>query len=156
MSAEPQAGDSAGLKLQRYRCRFRVDGLWFRGRHLALSNYATGTVTRMGPRKMPAALGAMLAVFGLLIAVPAFLQNGTKVDVRFRALIVLSASILSFALMIEKFGLVPSVFATTLIATFAQTKVPTTRALILAGATAFGSWAVFILGLSIPAFGWPF
>ncbi|MGP9788789.1 tripartite tricarboxylate transporter TctB family protein [Roseinatronobacter sp. NSM] len=124
----------------------------------ALSNYATGTVTRMGPGMMPAALGAMLAVFGLLIAVPAFLQNGTKVDVRFRALVVLSASILSFALMIEEFGLVPSVFATTLIATFAEAKVPATRALILAGATAFVTWAVFILGLglSIAAFGWPF
>lgn len=124
----------------------------------ALSNYNIGTVTRMGPGMAPAALGAILVVFGLLIAAPALLQKGERVEVRFRALIVLSASIISFALMIEEFGLVPSVFATTVIATFAENKVGLVRAAVLGAAMALLTWSIFILGLglSMPAFDWPF
>lgn len=124
----------------------------------ALSKYPMGTVTRMGPGMMPVTLGAILLVFGIIIAVPALFQRGERVELRFRALIVLSASILSFALMIREFGLVPSVFATTLIATFAESKVTLVRALILSASTALLTWSIFILGLglTLPSYRWPF
>jgi hypothetical protein len=124
----------------------------------ALANYAMGTINRMGPGMMPVSLGAILAVFGLAIAIPALFQKGEEVVVRTRPLIFLSASVLSFALMIEKFGLVPSVFATTVIATFAETKITALRSLILGGAMSLLTWAVFIAGLrlNIPSFNWPF
>lgn len=124
----------------------------------ALSNYATGTITRMGPGMVPTALGAILLVLGLLIAAPAFAQRGEWVTVRYRPLVMITASILSFALMIRGFGLVPSVFAATVISTFAERKVSLRGAVILAGAVSLMTWTIFSLGLGvgIPAFDWPF
>lgn len=124
----------------------------------ALSKYPLGTITRMGAGMMPVALGTILLVFGIIIAAPALFQRGERVEFRFRALVVLSASILSFALMIRDFGLLPSVFATTLIATFAESKVTIVRGLILSAATALLTWSIFILGLglTLPAYRWPF
>ena len=124
----------------------------------AISKYSMGTVTRMGPGMMPASLGAILAVFGLVIAIPALFRGGERIDIRLRALIALSASIISFMLLIETFGLVPAVFSTAIIATFAEAKVTLRQAMILGAAMSFMTWAVFILGLrlSISAFDWPF
>lgn len=120
------------------------------------SNYTMGTVSRMGPGMMPVSLGLILAVFGLAIALPALSQRGTSVLIQFRPLIFLSASVLAFALMIERFGLVPSVFATTIIATLAETRVKPLGALILACSMSALTWALFVAGLrlSIPAFDW--
>ncbi|MDD7973123.1 tripartite tricarboxylate transporter TctB family protein [Roseinatronobacter alkalisoli] len=124
----------------------------------ALATYATGTLTRMGPGMMPATLGTILVVFGLLIAIPALARRGKTVHVRVRPLIFLSASVLSFAVMIRSVGFVPTVFATTFIATFAESNLSLTRAAVLAGAMALLTWSIFILGLglTIPAFDWRF
>lgn len=124
----------------------------------ALSHYSLGTINRMGPGMMPVSLGALLAGFGLAIAIPALFQRSERGEFRYRALLVLSAAVLSFAVMIERFGLVPSVFATTVIATLAETRVNALRALILGAAVAALTWGIFIAGLrvSIPAFDWPF
>ncbi len=123
-----------------------------------LAHYSMGTITRMGPGMMPVSLGIILAGFGLAIALPALAQRGEAVDFRYRPMLVLSAAVLAFALMIERFGLVPSVFATTFIATLAETKVSTIRALGLSAAIAALTWAIFIAGLrlSIPAVDWSF
>ena len=124
----------------------------------AMSSYSMGTITRMGPGMMPVLLGLILAVFGLAIAIPAFFQKGEGVIFRTRALIFLSASVLCFALMIETFGMLPSVFATTVVATLAETKISLVRAVILGASMALLTWAVFIAGLrlNIPSAAWPF
>ncbi len=124
----------------------------------ALSKYSMGTISRMGPGMMPVSLGVILAVFGLIIAVPALFRKGEAVDLKLRPLIVLSICIFSFALMIETIGFVPAVFTTTVVATFAETQVPLVKAVILGGSLALLTWAIFILGLGlpIPAFDWPF
>ena len=123
----------------------------------ALSSYTLGTISRMGPGMMPVSLGVILAAFGAMIAVPALFQTGRSVALRARPMIFLSAAVLAFALMIEPFGLVPSVMATTVIATLAETRVPVLRALLLGAAMAALTWGIFIFGLrlSIPAFEWP-
>lgn len=123
----------------------------------ALSHYSLGTVTRMGPGMMPVSLGVILAAFGLAIALPAWVQKGEAASLRLRPMIFLSAAVLAFALMIEPFGLVPSVLATTVIATLAETKMSALRALMLGGAMAALTWGIFIAGLrlSMPAFDWP-
>lgn len=124
----------------------------------ALSNYSLGTITRMGPGMMPVSLGVILTAFGLAIAVPALWQKGEPAALRVRPMIFLSAAVLSFALMIEPFGLVPSVLATTVIATLAESRMSALRALMLGGAMAALTWGIFIVGLRLrmPAFHWPF
>jgi hypothetical protein len=124
----------------------------------ALSHYALGTVSRMGPGMMPVSLGVILAAFGLAIALPAWGQRGEAANLRLRPMVFLSAAVLAFALMIEPFGLVPAVMVTTVIATLAEVKLPASRALLLGAAMAALTWGVFIAGLrlSMPAFDWPF
>lgn len=124
----------------------------------ALSQYSIGTITRMGPGMMPVALGVILAVFGLAIAIPAIFRQGDAADLRVRPFVVLSICILSFAVLIETTGLIPAVFATAVIATFAENKVRLIKAAILGAAMSVLTWAIFILGLGlpIPAFDWPF
>lgn len=124
----------------------------------ALSHYSLGTITRMGPGMMPVSLGVILAIFGLFIAIPALFRKGQSVNVNFRPLIVLSLSIISFAVMIETVGLVPAVFFTVVIATFAEDQVPILRAALLGASMAFITWAIFIFGLGLPiaAFDWTF
>lgn len=124
----------------------------------ALSKYSMGTITRMGPGMMPVSLGVILVVFGLLIATPALFRKGQSVSVNFRPLIVLSISIISFAVMIETVGLVPAVFSTVVIATFSENQVSILRAAMLGASMALLTWAIFILGLGLPiaTFDWPF
>lgn len=124
----------------------------------ALFNYSMGTITRMGPGMMPVSLGVILVVFGLFIAVPALFRKGQSVSVNFRPLVVLSISIVSFAVMIETAGLVPAVFSTVVIATFAENQVSILKAALLGAAMALLTWAIFILGLGLPiaTFDWPF
>ncbi len=124
----------------------------------AFTHYAMGTIKRMGPGMMPVSLGIILAVFGLAIAIPALVRKGAKVDIAIRPFVVVTLSILAFALLIESAGLLPSVFATVVIATFAERTVSIVNALILGAALALLTWAIFILGLGLPmaAIRWPF
>jgi hypothetical protein len=124
----------------------------------ALSKYSLGTVSRMGPGMMPVALGVILAGFGLVIAVPALFRKGEAAELKLRPLLVLSACIVSFAVMIETVGLVPAVFTTAVVATFAEAEVPLVKAVMLGAALSLLTWAIFILGLGlpIPSFDWPF
>jgi hypothetical protein len=124
----------------------------------AVSKYSMGTITRMGAGMMPVSLGVILTVFGIVIAVPAMFRKGPAVDANFRPLIVLSISIISFGLMIETVGLVPAVFSTVVIATFAENQVSILHAMFLGAVMALLTWAIFILGLGLPiaTFDWPF
>lgn len=124
----------------------------------AFSEYKMGSFSRMGPGMMPVSLGLILAVFGLLIAFPALSRRGSAIHLKLRPMIVMSISILSFALMIETLGIVPAVFFTTVIATFSETRVPLVWALVLGAGMTLLTWSVFILGLGLPisSFDWPF
>lgn len=124
----------------------------------ALSQYSMGTITRMGPGMMPVSLGVILAGFGIAIAAPAFFRRGEAVRIVLRPLIFLSLSILCFAVLIETAGLLPAVFLTVVIATFAERTVPLSKAILLGASMAGLTWAIFILGLGLPlaAIDWPF
>lgn len=124
----------------------------------AFSHYAMGTITRMGPGMMPVSLGLILAAFGIAIAAPAFLRKGESVKIVARPLIFLPLAILCFAVMIETAGLMPAVFFTVVIATFAEKTVPLRKAILLGASMVVLTWAIFILGLGlpIPAIDWPF
>lgn len=124
----------------------------------AAMHYSLGTVSRMGPGMFPVSLGVILAAFGLMIAIPAFSRKGSAIDVPWRPLIVVSISIFSFALMIETLGMIPAVFCTVVICTFSERRISLVRAILLGASMALMTWAIFILGLSlpIPSFDWPF
>lgn len=123
----------------------------------AYMHYPMGTFTRMGPGMVPTWLGGALAVFGLAIAVPALLRRGEGVDFQLRALVMLSLSILGFGLMIDRFGLVPSVFVTAVVASAGDRGATWRKALVLGVSLCLVTWVIFIAGLrlNIPSFAWP-
>jgi hypothetical protein len=118
--------------------------------------YAFGTVRSMGPGFAPTVLGTVLAGIGVAMMVTALWDRERIGTVNLRPLVMIVLAIVAFALMIPRFGLVPAVLTTVVLAGFSDQRV---RPLLLA-AVAVGLlalvWAVFIwlLSMQIPLFRW--
>lgn len=123
----------------------------------AASHYSIGTVTRMGPGMVPVILGVLLAFFGVIVAIGAFLRTGSWPELRLVVPAIVSASILAFALMIGSFGMIPAVFACVAIASLAEARIRPVTSLILAGVLSVVAWLVFVVALQLPIrmIGWP-
>lgn len=122
------------------------------------SEYALGTLRRMGPGMVPMTLGVLLATGGLAIASAAWFRPGERVELRLLTPLILLSGIVAFALMIEPFGLLPAVFAAAAIATCAELELRPLRILGTGLTLCAVTWGVFILGLGLPmpAVAWPF
>ena len=128
------------------------------GAAYALATLPLGTLRRMGPGMFPAALGLILALFGLAILIPALLREGPPMRrVDYRSLFYIMASVLAFALLVDPFGLFPAIAALAVIASRADSKLPIPGTLILASGLALISVLLFEVGLGMPieAFKWP-
>jgi len=121
-------------------------------------NYPMGTVSRMGPGMFPTTLGYLLAVFGALIALPAWFRSGTVPVVEFRPLVFILLAAVAFALTVEVFGVVPAIFLLTGFAVLADNKLGIIGTIVLASVLSAGAVLIFLVGLSIPIypFKWPF
>lgn len=124
----------------------------------AISHYATGTVTRMGPGMVPAGLGVILAVFGIIISVTAWFREGDWPSIKVATPLVVLASVLIFAVTVDRLGLIPAVFLSVFTATLAELTFHPVRNLILAAALCLLAYLVFqvALGLPVPPFAWRF
>lgn len=128
-------------------------GAWF---VLQAGSYAMGSLRRMGPGYFPVAIGLLIILFGLLVLVPALLRAGPMPRPEWRPFLTISLSVLAFALLVEKFGLVPATVALTVLAAAAEPELRPLRLLLLAlGLSGIGV-LVFTqgLGIPIPAFRW--
>lgn len=119
-------------------------------------DYRMGTLRQMGPGYVPAALGAILIVLALAVVVQ---SQREELQVRWpnlRPFVVISASVLVFAICLERIGLVPTVMATVLVASQAQSGNRLLASVLLAVVIAALSWLIFSYGLSLPmpAFAW--
>ena len=123
------------------------------------ASYSIGTVAHMGPGYFPMLLGGVLMLLGLGIAI--FDSRSPKrgdVDalvpvaftMRLRALALLTAAPIAFALLIEPAGLLPAVFATVFISAFADGTADLKRATFLAIGVTTLSVLVFKIGLKLP------
>lgn len=124
----------------------------------AILNYSIGTVTRMGPGMMPMALGILLAFFGLLVVVAAFLKEPETAEIRVAVPAMILASVLTFALLISSFGLIPAVVGCVVVASQAELKFQLVFGLALAAVLSLLSWLIFVVALQLPVslFDWPF
>ncbi|MGH2343117.1 tripartite tricarboxylate transporter TctB family protein [Segnochrobactraceae bacterium EtOH-i3] len=124
----------------------------------AIQNYSIGTVTRMGPGMMPTALGILLAFFGLLVVVAAFLREPETGEIRVAVPAMILASVLAFAILIVPFGLIPAVAGCVFIAAQAELKLQLVFGCVLAAALSLLSWLIFVVALQLPVslFDWPF
>lgn len=126
----------------------------------AVLHLTIGPISRMGPGMFPAVAGILLAVLGLAIFIPALFRRapaGALAQFDFRSLLAISGGILSFAVLLQPFGLVPAIVAQTLIASRADSKLTIFGAGILACFLSLGMVLLFKIGLGVPVaiLNWP-
>lgn len=129
---------------------FGAAGLWF-GR-----NYPVGTSLRMGPGYMPWMLCWLLILFGAGISIRGALVPGEPLTRWYlRPLVLVSAGLMVFALLIENIGLPGAVIGTVLVASVGGQQFRIYEVVPLAIGLAIGAVAIFIWGLGLPMAIWP-
>lgn len=116
--------------------------------------YDLGELQEMGPGYFPTALGILLIVLGLFIAIPAFFREGTAIHIEWKSLFWVLISIAVFAIALTKAGLVVATILSVLAASVpSQTswKLRFILALCLAAIT----YVVFLYGLGMVLPVWP-
>ncbi len=124
--------------------------------HYLASGLSMGRLVRMGPGYLPTVLSWLLGGLGVIIALRGFTINGPALATwTWRPLIALSASLIAFALLLERGGLVVAIIVTTQIASLATPRHRPLSTLILGVALSAMSTALFIGLLGLPLSVWP-
>jgi len=116
----------------------------------SLSHYPLGKMTRMGPGMFPTGLGLLLAGFGAVIAISALWRGGTWPEVDVRAAVAVIASVASFAIFIDRIGMVPTVAIMSALAVAGDKNGTVKRAASLAIGLNRLAVPIFIYGLDLP------
>lgn len=119
-------------------------------------DYSLGTTTRMGPGYFPALLGALLTLLGLIISLRSLIFDGPAVgDIGFRPLVLILASMLAFAGLLEPAGLVIATAALIAIGCLGSTESRARDVIVLSIALIAVALGLFVYGLGLPMKIWP-
>ena len=121
----------------------------------AHGQYELGDLQRMGPGYFPLALGLILAVLGLLVAIPAWFRRGEPITVAWKTLGLVTLSIIVFAFLLKTVGIVVATMVSVLVSSLADSHISWRARLGVAIGVAAVTWLVFILGLSMVIPVWP-
>jgi len=121
---------------------------------LYAQRYDLGELQEMGPGYFPTALGVLLMVLGLFIAIPAFFREGTSINIEWKSLLWVLISISVFAIALTKAGLVVATILSVLAAAVPSKSSWKSR-MILAISLAVITYLVFLLGLGMVLPVWP-
>lgn len=123
---------------------------------LLAQKYPLGTALKMGPGYFPTALGAMLALVGLIAIGRSFIRPGSAIEpFHLKLLIAVTGGTILFGVLVRGAGLAVAVpvlvLATAVVSVYFRWR----PALLLAGGLAIFSSLLFVkaLGLPIPIFG---
>ena len=124
----------------------------------ALAKYDLGTFRVMGTGMVPVFVGAVLAVLGLVIGVPALFQPGSLPKFELRNALFVFAGILAYAALIESFGLVAAIFGLVIFSSLSERQPHHTEILVLCVVLNIAAYLIFKLGFNLPIalFSWPF
>lgn len=123
---------------------------WYAG-----DNYEFGDLRSMGPGFFPIVLGILLAVLGVLVALPALLRRGDRMTFSLRALVCVIGALVLFAALLKTAGVVLTTVAAVLVASLADRSMSWRTRVLSAIAIAALTWIVFIVGLSMVLPTWP-
>ena len=115
-----------------------------------LMRYPIGFRGRMGSGTFPFACSLLLLFFGLCIVFQGVRRHAESTSGNLRALAFITAGIASFALILERFGLLPGVAASTFLAIMADSWRGWRFTLILSAAMCAAVALIFVVCLSIP------
>ncbi|UOD50000.1 tripartite tricarboxylate transporter TctB family protein [Orrella daihaiensis] len=116
--------------------------------------YEMGQLQQMGPGYFPVVLGSILALLGVFIAVPALFRTGTAIEVQWKSLFWVSASLILFAGLLNIVGVIFATMICVLTSSMAST-LPWRKKLILAASIALLTYLIFSLGLGMQFPLWP-
>jgi len=118
--------------------------------------YEFGDLNRMGPGYFPVALGVVLALLGLLIAIPAFMRQGDPIEVRWKTFALVLGSIAAFALTLKVLGLILATALAVMISSLADNETRWKGRILLVIGVAAVTYLVFgfALGMVLPAWPW--
>ena len=122
---------------------------------ITASTYEVGSALRMGPGYFPLALGGLLVLLGLVIAVQGFAPGGAEREqeslgpVSWKAGGLIVGALLFFGFTVQGLGLVPSLFVTVFLTALAGRGVRVTSALAIAAALTALSVLIFVVVLQL-------
>ena len=120
-------------------------------------DFAFGSLTRMGPGFLPSVLAWLLIGIGAFVSLRGLALRGAPIErSTWRPQIVIVVAIVLFALLIERVGLIPTVFVVTNVASFAATEFRFRDSLLLSVGLSVACYAVFVqlLGLPLAGLAW--
>lgn len=116
--------------------------------------YDMGQLHRMGPGYFPVMLGSLLAILGFFIALPALFRQGTKIQIQWKSLLWVLASLLLFAGLLEKLGLIFATIISVIASTMAS-DLPWRSKFVLALSVSLITYLIFSYGLGMYLPTWP-
>lgn len=131
-------------------CALGVWLLW-EGRGLAI-----GELRRIGPGFMPRVVGWVLVALSIALFFEALRIPPRRSAIPFRPILLVIAAIGSFAVVIERLGMVPAVFGLVVLSALAERPFDPVQTLLLAAAISVLGVVLFIyaLGLPLVPFAW--
>lgn len=135
-------------------------GLW------TSRNYPVGTALRMSTGYVPRLLCWLLMGLGAVVLIQGLLKRHADEPAhermpedgaiaQLRPVILVTAALIAFALSLETLGLVLSIFVLVAIASVATRELKLWETLAAAAGLAVLTWAIFVVGLSLPIPVWP-
>lgn len=123
-------------------------GAFFAAESLALD---LGTAFRMGPGYFPFILALLLMLLGIVILISAIREESDAIGhIAWRGIFLILPAPIFFGLTVRGLGFVPSIFLTSLIASFASQKMRLRTALVLAAGLTVFAVVVFSYALGLP------
>lgn len=114
-------------------------------------DFAFGALTKMGPGFLPTVLSWLIIGVGLIVTARSLTLRGPAIQrSAWRPQILIVCAIVLFALLIERVGLIPTVFAVIMVASFASTEFKFRDAVLLGAGMSVACYLVFIQLLSLP------
>lgn len=121
------------------------------------STYELGTALRMGPGYFPLVVGALTIGFGVLVIAKGLLvgESGDIGEIPWRAVLLILGAVLFFGFAVGGLGLVPTVFVTALVSSFASRKTTLLAGPLIAAGLTIVCVLIFVVGLRlrVPLFG---
>ncbi|MES2785362.1 MAG: tripartite tricarboxylate transporter TctB family protein [Pseudomonadota bacterium] len=115
-----------------------------------------GTAVSMGPGYYPLLIFSAIALLGLVVAVRGLRGSGLQAAAPlWRPLVFVTASLLAFALLVDKAGFVVAGMASMLLSIKAQSHLDWRRAILLSSLTVLATSLIFVVGLKLPFPLWP-
>ncbi len=117
----------------------------------ALGTLDVGSAMRMGPGYFPLLLAGLLILIGIVIGVRGFVSTSAPLQpAPWRAVLMISLAPIIFGVTVRGLGLPAAIFLSTCAAAMASRRMSVPRAVIVSGAIAVFSTAVFVYALRLP------